>query len=1182
MALTKTQVSELYVAIFNRASEGSGNSYWQGQGSAAEVAQEMLDTPDAKEYFGTAIDDDKAFIEHIYINTLGKTYAEDAEGIDFWVARLANGESRGEVVAALVAAAMDPQYAGTPAQQQFLNRVEVSDYAADNIQNVPENYKQTLGFNGDLVVTENPGTISPAKKAVQELAVETDGGSDNGGQPGSKGETFFLTEGRDKLEGTDGADTFYGFVGQNQNGTLANELATGDIIDGGAGRDKIIASLQADLRADSGVVASVNPRTTNVEEVHIEALDTATVGVDVLLDAGRMDSVEEFWSDNSSADFTIRDVRLGSKLNITKDITFGLRETDFDTDFTALFDSQSLTAASSKNVNSALSIRVADVSALDDTKPLANVKMNLSFKLGGETITLSNIVADGGTYLGLVTAIRTALVDAGYDLDVAVGAQYNSVTIANNTVNLGFTASELLIVDPNGESFTDIEFTQSNINPVPGGFLVAGNADNAPPSVTSSLIESNLILDNAGRGSTAGDVLIGGMSNSNKGVEQFNVTVDRNSKIASLNTTNNTLQNIIIDSKGANGSLTIGQTQDNLLKIDANAFKGASLTIGNRAEVFNLEQLQASSTSADVNFYAEYDGSNRSSSKQEFFIATGAGSDHIEADVVGTSTSGSTQTTLTINAGNGNNTVIVDSDAGENVVTVTTGSGSDVIRGNGATLIASTGAGDDVVYAENTGFKALAQVAATAGVVASVPATDTVAATLGNLELMAGKQLTVTLAVGDVASAGAAAALVDGFESKAVTIKASNGSLTTQADINNAIVEAINTDPVLNKLAKAFLHSDGNVYVEYLVDGVQIADSIDVTISNAVPAVVVSAAMQKEYRDFVNDSSLSTAAIQALYDDAAGTGALGGLDAADSVVTFAATTITVTTPSAVTDTITVEVAGKTFTVAGTGVLNDDAAAIAEVLADNGVYAQAAGAVVSVFAQVADVSVSTTDVLGVYTPAAAAATFNGSSSSTTAANVVNGGAGNDVIVLSSESTVGDVVEYTGYNQGHDTIVHFETTVDQLDFTSYLTGTVPGFGSGSTSAESEVALTNTAVAGEAFTANSINLINFTDLASMAGGVTFDKMTVAQVKAALDADVSNSIALTAGLYQTNAKSVLIVHNDDTTAGSVNAGVYTAYELTYANAAVAAGTAKNFTVQLIGTFDIGADTLAVGDLAV
>lgn len=29
MALTKTQVSELYVAIFGRASEREGNKYWQ-------------------------------------------------------------------------------------------------------------------------------------------------------------------------------------------------------------------------------------------------------------------------------------------------------------------------------------------------------------------------------------------------------------------------------------------------------------------------------------------------------------------------------------------------------------------------------------------------------------------------------------------------------------------------------------------------------------------------------------------------------------------------------------------------------------------------------------------------------------------------------------------------------------------------------------------------------------------------------------------------------------------------------------------------------------------------------------------------------------------------------------------------------------------------------------------------
>ena len=54
MALTKTQVSELYVAIFNRTSEGEGNTYWQTSESDIKAAEFMLDSQDAKDYFGTS------------------------------------------------------------------------------------------------------------------------------------------------------------------------------------------------------------------------------------------------------------------------------------------------------------------------------------------------------------------------------------------------------------------------------------------------------------------------------------------------------------------------------------------------------------------------------------------------------------------------------------------------------------------------------------------------------------------------------------------------------------------------------------------------------------------------------------------------------------------------------------------------------------------------------------------------------------------------------------------------------------------------------------------------------------------------------------------------------------------------------------------------------------------------
>ena len=105
MALTQTQVSKLYVAIFNRASEGSGNAFWQNNYEDMAVAADaMLSTEDAQEYFGDSLESNQAFIEHIYLNTFNKTVEDDAEGIAFWVGLLDEGATRGEVVVALVEA----------------------------------------------------------------------------------------------------------------------------------------------------------------------------------------------------------------------------------------------------------------------------------------------------------------------------------------------------------------------------------------------------------------------------------------------------------------------------------------------------------------------------------------------------------------------------------------------------------------------------------------------------------------------------------------------------------------------------------------------------------------------------------------------------------------------------------------------------------------------------------------------------------------------------------------------------------------------------------------------------------------------------------------------------------------------------------------------------------------------
>jgi hypothetical protein len=164
-SLTKTEVSQLYIGVFGRASEGGGNSYWQTDPQSTSMtatANVMLNTDPAKAYFGSTLDNNQDFIEHIYLNTLGKTYVEDADGVDYWVSELEYGKTKGEVIAALIVAAQDPTNAGA-AQDRFNNKVEVSDYCADEI-NEYTNLETFTGFLSS--VTDDPLSVNFSKELI--------------------------------------------------------------------------------------------------------------------------------------------------------------------------------------------------------------------------------------------------------------------------------------------------------------------------------------------------------------------------------------------------------------------------------------------------------------------------------------------------------------------------------------------------------------------------------------------------------------------------------------------------------------------------------------------------------------------------------------------------------------------------------------------------------------------------------------------------------------------------------------------------------------------------------------------------------------------------------------------------------------------------------------------------------
>ena len=289
MALTQTEVSKLYVAIFNRASEGEGNQYWQEQNlSLAETADTMLATPDAQDYFGDKLNDDKAFVEWIYQNTFDKTYEDDPDGIDYWVGELAT-KSRGEVVAGIVTAAESPENAG-PAQDQFLHRVTVSNFAAEHIEKAPENYGKVLGFKDDnhpdnnLDVTADGDTVGSAEDIVNALT--------------KGGETIKLSTGMD-MAGQDASDNVDGHFDQNLNLTALDEkidatelgsLQVGDVIQdpSTSDHDVLVANLAGDLgvndpNGDSDPATHFDlpeisgPVIENIEEILLADDDLASV-----------------------------------------------------------------------------------------------------------------------------------------------------------------------------------------------------------------------------------------------------------------------------------------------------------------------------------------------------------------------------------------------------------------------------------------------------------------------------------------------------------------------------------------------------------------------------------------------------------------------------------------------------------------------------------------------------------------------------------------------------------------------------------------------------------------------------------------------------------------------------------------------------------------------------------------
>lgn len=176
MALTKTQVSSLYVSLFGRTSEGGGNQYWVNMSnienlSVSAIADRMLDTSVVKQYFGDNLNDNFKFINFIYENTLNKSAYEgrgkevDKAGVEYWT-RLLETKTKGEVVNAMIQSVYDPKYETLDAARLFKNKVILSDLTSDAIKDANINNLQPFI---DAINSVNPNsTLGDIQKIVND------------------------------------------------------------------------------------------------------------------------------------------------------------------------------------------------------------------------------------------------------------------------------------------------------------------------------------------------------------------------------------------------------------------------------------------------------------------------------------------------------------------------------------------------------------------------------------------------------------------------------------------------------------------------------------------------------------------------------------------------------------------------------------------------------------------------------------------------------------------------------------------------------------------------------------------------------------------------------------------------------------------------------------------------------
>jgi hypothetical protein len=418
--------------------------------------------------------------------------------------------------------------------------------------------------------------------------------------------TFSLTTAVDTMTGTEGMDNFVARTLNN-----VNTLNDADTLTGGAGTDTLYADLTS-----NGV--AITPKLNSIETVIIRAQTTSgdpatdnnmlagtvqidaqrSLAVDVLDHVTAEVGVTRWESNNSRSDVVIEDVRIGNS-NKTSDVTIAMVETDpGNVDFAVYFDQQSLrnqaTGSTTLTIN-LMDTGAAGVPATAATPLLNNPYDQFKFAINGvmTPIQLDKVaVAAADTYEALLAVFQTAL--AGSGVSVSLGANFTVIdpistkAVTGKSIVITGDGSAVITAPPGSGWFNTTGAS------VPATSNIYTTYATGATSVTE-LVTSKVVLDDVGRSNLGGDLVIGGMSTGQtsnyttyRGVERFEITVNDNSKLQTINSSNNALREVTIASGATSKTVadayttTVTNEGDLVVNGDASlnlALKGSSTQI---------------------------------------------------------------------------------------------------------------------------------------------------------------------------------------------------------------------------------------------------------------------------------------------------------------------------------------------------------------------------------------------------------------------------------------------------------------------------------------------------------------------------------------------------------------------------------------------------------------------------